>query len=367
MTATSLKPGTSAQLTELFELLTQSIPETLSSLVGRDIDLKIGDTLLQEPQGLVDALPRRSAIARGAMDKKYAGKTFYTSFELPDAIAMSGLLMMTPDEVVNQRRNNKELEEGEEEAAFGELGNVLYSGFGNVLREKVQEIDIRMQGHAVVAPGGDAEKAFGSSKLVTCTFRMKIGGFPESTGLIAVDEETAELWNGAPIVTKGSEPATEADGGAGASSTPTGVHRLEDEILESIPAAPIRGSLAAYLVQGDVYRILRRSCRRVGLELRRHGKGEIPNPAAHRNEIVVLEVPASEDRRFDWCRRIKDLSDSTPVVLLLRHPSRQRVTQAFLSRADAILGFPCEEPQLSQKLDTLVPPQASPPDSADDE
>jgi len=89
--------------------------------------------------------------------------------------------------------------------------------------------------------------------------------------------------------------------------------------------------------------------------------------AGVRNEIVVLEVPASEDRRFDWCRRIKDLSDSTPVVLLLRHPSRQRVTQAFLSRADAILGFPCEEPQLSQKLDTLVPPQASPPDSADDE
>jgi hypothetical protein len=41
-------------------------------------------------------------------------------------------------------------------------------------------------------------------------------------------------------------------------------------------------------------------------------------------------------------------------VLLILHPSRQRVTQAFLSKADAIMGFPCDEQQLSQKLTSLL-------------
>jgi CheY-like chemotaxis protein len=120
------------------------------------------------------------------------------------------------------------------------------------------------------------------------------------------------------------------------------------------------------VIQSDVLRVLRLSCRRVGLELTRHGRGEIPNPAAHRNEIVVLDVPPGEDRRFDWCRRIKDLSETTRVMLLLHHPSRQRVTQAFLSRADAILGFPCEEPQLSQKLEQLTPEPTTEPEGPDD-
>ena len=121
------------------------------------------------------------------------------------------------------------------------------------------------------------------------------------------------------------------------------------------------------MIQGDALRVVRLSCRRVGLEVARHGRGEIPNPAAHRNEIVVLDVPPGEERRFDWCRRIKDLSETTQVVVLLHHPSRQRVTQAFLSRADAILGYPCDEPQLSQKLDQLLSAAATAPDSADGE
>lgn len=363
MTATSLKDGTGAQLTELFESLVRSIPETLSSLVGRDIDLRLGETIVQDPQDLTSGLPRHCAVARGAMDKQYAGKTLYTAFELPDAITMSGLLMMTPDEVVAARRGNEELEDGEEAAAFGELGNVLYSGFANLLREKLADIDVRMHDQVVVAPGSPAGPTFGEHRLVTCVFRIKVGEFPESVGLLAVDEETATNWNGGPL----ELVAPAEDAGADKGLSVTGAHRLEDEVLESIPAAPIRGVLAAYLVQGDMFRILRRSCRRVGLELRRHGRGEIPNPAAHRNQVVVIEVPASEDRRFDWCRRIKDLSDTTPVVLMLRHPSRQRVTQAFLSRADAILGFPCDEPQLSQKLDALVPDRPPTADPSGDE
>ena len=120
-------------------------------------------------------------------------------------------------------------------------------------------------------------------------------------------------------------------------------------------------------MQSDTYRVLRRSCRRVGLELSRHGRGEIPNPAAHRKQVVVIEVPPGDDRRFDWCRRIKELSDSTSVVLLIRHPSRQRVTQAFLSKADVILGFPCEDMQLAQKLEQVIPDAPPEPPPAGDE
>ena len=168
--------------------------------------------------------------------------------------------------------------------------------------------------------------------------------------MIAIDVDTATRWNGGPL-----EPVEESAGSA------VGL-RPDEDGLESIPAAPIRGTLAAYTIQGEVFRLLRRSCRRVGLELRRHGRGEIPNPAAHRNEIVLLDVPNGEERRFDWCRRIKDLSETTKVVLLIQHPSRQRVTQAFLSRADAILGFPCPEAQLSQKLAQLIPDEPDEPE-----
>ncbi|MEZ6036292.1 MAG: hypothetical protein R3F29_02345 [Planctomycetota bacterium] len=324
----------------------------MSSLVGKQINVQPGDLLLHDVTSLLATLPRACAIARGGLDKDFAGKSLCTLFELPDAIAMSGLLMMTPEDVIGQRRKAGVLE-GEDSEAFGELGNVLYSGFSNVLRQQVANVDIRMQDHGVVKPKAAACELLGTGNVITFGFRMKVGEFPESQGLLVLDLATAEAWNGAPLA-----PASAAE--AAAVAAPTAAQRPEDDGLESIPAAPIRGSLAAFVLQNDTYQTLRRSCRRVGLELHRHGRGEIPNPAAHRHQIVVLEVPPGEDRRFDWCRRIKELSETTPVVLLIRHPSRPRVTQAFLSKADAILGFPCEEQQLSQKLGQIVPDAPAP-------
>ncbi|MFN3243453.1 MAG: hypothetical protein ACE37K_18260 [Planctomycetota bacterium] len=352
MTAAALKQGTDTELRTLLEKAIDSIGETLSSLVGRDIRVDRGAVTVQDPSDLLESLPRACSVARGAMDKGYSGHSMLTLLEVPDAVAMSGLLMMTPEDVIAQRRKANTLD-GEDIEAFGELGNVLYSGFSNVLRERVTDFDVRMQGQAHVEPGKDEEGVLGDARLVTISFKMKVGEYPESKGLVAIDLETAERWNGAPIEPVGAAPEVAAG-------------RPEDETFDDIPAAPIRGSLAAYVIQSDVLRVLRLSCRRVGLELTRHGRGEIPNPAAHRNEIVVLDVPPGEDRRFDWCRRIKDLSETTRVMLLLHHPSRQRVTQAFLSRADAILGFPCEEPQLSQKLEQLTPEPTTEPEGPDD-
>lgn len=358
MTATTPKPGTGKELKQLFARLAAAISETLGSLINGKVAVRLEEPTLQDASAFAAAQARNCVVARGALDKGFAGKSFLTVMEIADAIAMTGMLMMTPAEVINTRRAQGTLE-GEDQKAFGELGNVLYSGLGGVLREQVGNIDIRYQDHAVVKPGGDQNGALGTGPLVVFGFRIKVGDYPETQGALAVDLASAETWNKGPLELGSADAAASA-----ATTTPM---RGEDDGLDSIPAAPVRGTLAAFLQQSDTLRLLRRSCRRVGFELRRHGRGEIPNPAAHRNEVVVLDVPPGEERRFDWCRRLKEMSASTKVVLLLHHPSRHRVTQAFLSKADAIIGFPCEELQLSQRLGTLLPntPTPAPPPPGD--
>ncbi len=341
MTASTIKPGTANELLRIFGMLTSSIGESLGSLVGREIVVRPGDPEVHAAGLLAPSLPRPVTVSRSALDKAYAGKHLHVVLELPDAIAMAGLLMMTPDDVITQRRTSGEL--GTDDAtAFGELGNVMFAGFANVLRECVADCEIRYQDYVLTKPGTEQQDPFGDSTLVAFAFRLKLGEYPESRGYLVLDQGTAEAWNKAPLTIVGEHTAARPG------------PRADEETLESIPAAPIRGTLAAFVMQPEVFRTLRLSCRRVGLDMRRHGRGEIPNPAAHKNEIVLMDVPAGEDRRFDWCRRIKDLSNSTRVVLLIHQPSRHRVMQAFMARADAILGFPCEESQLSQKLASVL-------------
>ena len=337
MTASSLKPGTGAELKRILAMLATRIGESLGSLVGRELVVRPDEPEVTGVDAFAAALPRAMAIARGQFEQPHAGRSLLALLELPDAIAMGGLLMMTPDDVVQQRRVSGEMTE-EDATAFGELGNVMFSAFGNALAEIADAGQVRYQDHSVLRPEAEDHGVLGNGPLVALPFRLKLGEYPESRGYLLLDQGVAEAWNKEPLAL-GTAPAAGRTGG-----------RNDEESLESIPAAPIRGTLAAFVMQPEVFRTLRLSCRRVGLELRRHGRGEIPNPAAHKNEIVLMDVPPGEDKRFDWCKRIKELSPTTRVVLLVHHPSRHRVMQAFMARADAILGFPSEEPQLSQKL-----------------
>jgi len=356
MAGAALKQGTGKELRKLFAMLASSMGETLGSLVSKPIVVRPGDPTIVEVEAFVGALPKAAALARGALDKGYAGKRLSTLIDVPDAIAMAGLLMMTPDHVIEQRRATGVLE-GEDAEAFGELGNVLYSGLGNVLREQVGNVDIRFQDHGVVKPGLDKDGVLGVGNLVVFPFALKVGNLAETQGALTIDLATAEAWNKAPL-----EPAVADDAAAeAAGKDATAALRGDDDGLESIPQAEIRGALAAFLADSDVLRLLRKSCRRVGLELRRHGRGEIPNPAAHRNEIVLLDVPLTDEKRFDWCKRVKEFAATTKVVLLLHHPSRPRVTRAFLAKADVILGYPCDEAQLSAKLQALLEPAPETP------
>ncbi len=359
MNGAALKQGTAKELRKLFAMLASSMGETLGSLVSKPITVRPADPTVIDVDAYVAALPRAAAVARGALDKGYAGKKFLALVEVPDAIAMAGLLMMTPDHVIEQRRASGVLE-GEDAEAFGELGNVLYSGLGNVLREQVGNVDIRFQDHGVVKPGLDKDGVLGVGNLVVFPFALKVGNHAETEGALAIDFETAAAWNKAPLeVATASLDAAAAEAQKDAATA----RGADDDELENIPQAEIRGAMAAFLAETDVHRLLRKSCRRVGLDLRRHGRGEIPNPAAHRNEVVLIDVPLTDEKRFDWCKRIKEFAPTTKVALLLHHPSRPRVTRAFLAKADLILGYPCDEAQLSAKLQALLEPAPETPAS----
>jgi hypothetical protein len=349
MSATTFKQGTGEELKQLFAMLGQSIRGSLGPLVGREIVVESLEPEMIEVATLVAGIEKPSALARGMMEKGFAGRVLYVLFDLPDAVAMAGHLMLSADEVIAERRTRSTFET-EDAQAFGELGNVLFAGFGNVLRAQIANIDVRMQDHGVVQPGLD-KGLFGTDPLVAFSFKLTVGDHPESIGRIVVDRLTAEAWNKAPLESNDTAAETRGGPSSGASAVVK-----DDEGFEGIPAAPIRGTIAAFVLQPEVFPTLRRSCRRVGFDLRRHGRGEIPNPAAHKNEVVLLDVPPGEDRRFDWCRRIKEMSSSTRVVLLIHHPSRQRVVMAFMAQADVILGFPCAEEDLSLKLGSILPP-----------
>jgi DNA-binding response OmpR family regulator len=71
-------------------------------------------------------------------------------------------------------------------------------------------------------------------------------------------------------------------------------------------------------------------------------------------------VPGNEERRIDWCRRVKEYQPNVRIVLLLHRPSRQSVAQCFAAKADVILGVPCAEAQLSQRLSALLETPAAP-------
>ena len=343
MSGSTLSKGTGKELQKLLALLANATSETLGSLIGRELVLEPIELWLTSAEQLLESLATSHAVVRGALDKGYEGHSFVTLIEVAEACTMSGMMMMTPDEIIEKNRSQGTIE-GEDQAAFGELGNVLCAGLGNVLREAVANVDIRLQDHGVLEPGSDPDKLLPELPLVVGRLRLQVGDYPSTTALFVLDRETGEAWNKGPLeqIDATERPAP------GPTST------LVEDDLEDLPAAEIHGILNAYVTCADTMTVLRRSCRRVGLDLQRHNRAQIPNPAAHLNEIVLIDVPYDEERRIDWCRRIKDYGAHTLVVLLLHHPCRSLVTKAYLSKADIILGLPIDESQLSSKLASLI-------------
>lgn len=349
MSTTMVKLETGRELKKLCAKLAQAMSETVGSLVGRELSAVPGDVGQTDSEALLASLRGPHGVVRGSLDKDYAGRKLLILFELTDAIAMSGLLMMSPDHVIEEHRQRGKLE-GEDLEAFGELGNVLCSGLGNVLRDAVANIDIRLQDTGVIAPSLDAQGLLPTEPLVVQRIKVKVGAFPESTALLVLDKASAETWNKGPLspAPQATEPTSKA------SAAPADAANRGEDSLEDIPAAPIRGRLHAYVSGNEAMRVLRRSCRRTGLEVIKHPPAEIPNPAAHKDDLVLMDAPLNDPKRFDWCRRIKEYEPATKVLLLLHHPSRERVKRAFLAGADVILGLPLDEAQLTLRLGAML-------------
>jgi len=144
MTTTTLHLGTGKELRRLFGKLAESIRETVASLIGKSLAAQVVDVVVADATELHALLQANVAVVHGALDKDFAGKQFCTLVEVADACAMAGLLMLTPENVIEQRQKSGKLE-GEDKEAFGELANVLCSGLSSALRAEVQNVDIRLQ------------------------------------------------------------------------------------------------------------------------------------------------------------------------------------------------------------------------------
>lgn len=131
----------------------------------------------------------------------------------------------------------------------------------------------------------------------------------------------------------------------------------EDTRDEESPAAPPGDPeervLACYFGDGEGAGVVREACERIGVRMQRHGRHEVPNPGAHRHGVVLLDVPAGQERRFEWSRRLKKHDPSIRVILLVHEPTRARVMRGAMSGADVMLGFPVTADELAAKLREL--------------
>lgn len=345
VTGTEVTQGTNRKLETLLGSMLAASAESLQQLVGRPVAARARRCQAIAPQALLGRLDGQHAIVRGVLDGPEAGDVVRCVIAARDATTLAGYTMMTPEETIAERRATGTLA-GEELESFAEVANVLCSSFDGALRGALPDAGVlRAKDHGVLDRGGDALDRLGTEELVALEFTLTLGGHPESRGWILLERRTAERWNG------GALAPFAADAGA-----PGDAAHADCEENREIEPVPIRGQLTAYVVDPDVFLRLRSSCCRVGLAIDRRGRVEVPNPGEHKEGIVLMDVPSGDTRRFDWCKRLKQHHPEVKVALLIHHPSRSRVTQGFLAKADAIMGWPVTEARLAEKLSSLLEP-----------
>lgn len=336
MTKTAVKQRRDHALTDLVTKLLSAIGESLGTLVNRNLQLSPGCEMQLAPAHVWSSSQETSMTAiRAALEGGPEDGHCILALETRDAITLAGCLMMTPEEVIKEQRIGGVLDKDQSEA-INEVGNVVFSGTGPVLREVLgPEHGLQVKDHAAMPPREDPQGILGAGDIVVYDFAIKIGDYPEAKAFLIFDAECASHLNGGQGVAVAEIDATE-----------------EDEA--DIPQAPVRGKLATFITSPEAAEVVRRCGRRVGLEIEHHANTDIPNPAAHRDGIVLIEIPIGEDRRFVWANRLKTQTDSATVVLLVHEPSRSRVVKGFMTQADVIVAWPSTEKQLSEKVGALL-------------
>lgn len=327
----------------LLEACCGAICEELGSRVGRKIDVEPTGLSATTPAEVAARQKSPVAIVRGKLDKHFEGKTLRFLCDVAEAATLAGAVLMQPEDILAKHRQAGVLE-GKELEAFAEVAQVVCASIDAVLRKQLGSTGLQRQDHATLAPAATDTSMLGDDELYELALTIQVASYPPTQASILIDRDTGDRWNGGPVAfgpfSEDAEP-TEADDG---------------------PAAPVRGRLAAFVVDGHTTPMLRKVCRRVGLELDKRPRGEVPNPAANHDAVIFIEIPPSDDRRFDWCRRIKTFRPQTKVAVLLVLPSRHQVLQAARAGADVVLGHPISREHLAQKLTALLEPEATPED-----
>jgi chemotaxis protein CheY-P-specific phosphatase CheC len=328
--------GSDAKITEIAKTSLQAIASNIQSLVDKEVTLTPSPPTIINNEHLQQLINENVTHLHGDLEKDYEGRISIL-FSWPASITLSSLLRMIPEEVVAQARKAGTWTE-EDDEAFGEVGNILFSALDETLRATAKgKVNIRLGGFAKLDFMSDEPDILGDDTYLLYDFTCQIGDYPEDKGFLLLPLDAAEKFNGAAIGFH--SPGGEDDGDD------------EDEDFED---APIRGHLSFYGNQADVLKTLKTSCRRVGLVFDKRPKAEVPNPAAHREHVIILEIGRGQEKRFDWCRRLKSSDVDLKVIILLLQPTKMGVVLAYKAQADAILGWPAREKEISSKLASFL-------------
>jgi CheY-like chemotaxis protein len=312
------------RLRSLLQDIAASIAAGVHALIDRKVECREGQLQRTSLDALASELPVPSVLVRGTPAVRFV-------IDAATAITMAACMRMESAQTVDRKRaaatlTNEDLE------SFGDVATGMCSAAHSALRKALDDQgELRLEETRAVDPDSGWREHLEDGPFLCYRVPIRIEEGPESALHIIVDVETATLWNGAPL-----------DG------------------PEEIRQAPIRGKLAAYLVDPEVLEVVKKACRRVGLELVRHPSTAIPNPAAHKGELVLMDVPTGEERRFSWCKRLADHPAKVETILIVHHPSRNRIVQAFTANAEAILGWPITEAELSAKITAVLDEDRSP-------
>jgi chemotaxis protein CheY-P-specific phosphatase CheC len=343
-TAPNIIEGTDGALSQLVQAALQAASENIASLIDKPISIETGEVTFLNAEIFVTEREGKFVLLSGDLEKDYEG-TVHTVMGQTEAITLSSYMMMVPEEVVNQNRTDESFAEDAQET-FGEVGNIIFSALDEVLRDQAPgQVSIRVKDQELYELPGKAPRSFTEGPFIQYAFNYRIADYEEAVGALLLPLEAAEKINGEPL-NFGEEVAT-----LRAQALRQLEQGPEDEI-EDIEQAPIQARLATYVQHGMLFKKVRKSCRRIGLELEKRPKTEVPNPSAHLGKVVLIEIGRGDLKRFDWCRRLKESGD-IQVVIMLMDPTDYHVVLAFKAGADVIMGWPIHERRLSSKMATL--------------
>ncbi len=320
--------GSDTALTDLLRGALTRAAGAVSSLVDKEVSFELGRPDLVNDESLATRLPGDWFRIHGEFKGDHQGRV-QVLFDKATAIAFSNFLRMVPQELV-EKNLAEETWTDEDAEALGEVGNVVFSAFDEAMKEgSAGKLQVALAGTEPLA--GGVSETIGRDPHIIFSVTCRIGELPERSLHLLLPLETAEAVNGRPIRFHGEGAEDAAD-------------------FEEIEEAPIRGDMSVYVAHPEVLRALRRSCRRIGLRFDKRPKGEVPNPAAQKGRFVFLEIAPGQERRFEWCLRLKEADLGILVAILLMEPTKKGVVLSFKAGADVILGWPVKERSMSEKL-----------------